>query len=309
MYLNMRRNKVKPLVSIVIPIYNGEEFLKGIYDNFVGQTYENWEIVFVNDLSTDRTLEIITEYSRQDKRFRVLDRKEKGGTAVKGLEYALPYCKGDYFFFMSHDDFIDNNFLEKCIEKAVTTGADTVIPNLIMYYAEDKKDKHGEYPLQNDYEMQLSAREAFGLSLDWQLHGNIFRKMDLVKKIGYKAEYYNSCEYYGRIMFLHAEKIVFCNTNFYYRQNPNAITKNFHYFQVDILTTDMMLYGVMCQVGYDKRIREKRLKEITKSFGGWSKTCLRTEMEWRERMYMARALFKAGLKLPFCWISLELKKE
>lgn len=294
--------KEKPLISIVIPIYNGEEFLQDIYNNFTNQTYDNWEVLFVNDMSTDNTFQIISEYAQKDKRFRVLDRESKGGTAVKGIEYALPYCKGDFFFFMSHDDFMETAFLEKCVERALETDADTVIPNLILYWGEDNQEKHGQYPLNKDYESTISARDAFFLSLSWELHGNVFRKMELVKEIGYKAEYYNSCEFYGRKMLLASEKIVFCNADFYYRQNnPKAITKNFHYFQVDILTTDIMLIEIMQEEKFDKALQRERLRTVTKSFWGWLKTYLRTEMQREERRYMKKSLLNAGKRLLKLW--------
>lgn len=294
-----------PLVSVVIPIYNGEKYVDEIYRNFSEQTYEKWELIFVNDVSTDKTLEYIKSYASIDNRIKVLNRKEKGGTAVKGLEYALPFCKGSFFFFMSHDDFIDDTFLEDCMYKALETGADIVIPNLVLYWNKDKQIKHGIYPIDNDYNSVISPKEAFRLSLDWRLHSNIFRKMELVRKVGFKAEYYNSCEYYARIMYLHAEKIVFCNTNFFYRQNnPNAITKTFHYFQVDILTTDVMLYNIMRQQGYDLEFLRERLREITKSFWGWSKTCVRTKMKGSERLYMAYALKEVAKKLPILWLGI-----
>lgn len=296
---------MEPLVSIVIPIYNGEKFVESIYYNFSEQTYTCWEIIFVNDVSTDKTLEIIKKYADKDSRIRVLDRKDRGGTAVKGLEYALPFCRGDFFFFMSHDDFIDKTFLKDCVNKALATKADTVIPNLVLYWGDDNKVKHGEYPIENNYNSDILPRDAFYLSLYWKLHGNAFRKMELVKRIGYKADYYNSCEYYGRIMYLEAEKIVFCNTNFYYRQNnPNAITKIFHYFHVDILTTDIMLYEILCNREYDKEVQMKYLKAITKSFWGWCRTCLRTKMSSKERIYMMHALIDAAKKLGISWIKI-----
>lgn len=299
----------KPLVSIVIPIYNGEMYLESIRKNLTEQTYDNWELLFVNDLSTDNTLQLITDFSREDSRFRVLNRREKGGTAVKGIEYAIPSCKGDYFFYMSHDDFFDNDFIQKCVMRAIESNADTVIPNLVLYKNEGSV-KHGKYPLKNDYESELSAREAFLLSLDWTIHGNAFRKMSLVNKVGYKADYYNSCEFCGRKMYLEADKIVFCDTNFYYRQdNENAITKKFHYFHVDILTTDMLLYEIMRDSRYDIASQKHRLVSITKLFILWIKTYLRTPMNNTERKYVRRSLINVFNKLIRFWSEILIKKD
>lgn len=300
---NLDMENMQPLVSIVVPIFNGQEFLQDLYNNFVKQTYKNWEVLFVNDISTDDTLTIIYAYEKQDSRFRVLNRETKGGTAIKGIEYAMPYCRGEFFFFMSHDDFMECTFLEKCVKKALDTGADIVIPNLILYWGEDNQRKQSIYPLNGNYDSELQPRDAFYLSLDWSIHSNTFKRMDLVRRVGYRAEYYNSCEFYGRKMFLESSKIVFCNTNFYYRQNnPNAITKNFHYFQVDILTTDIKLFEIMHEQKYEKTMQRLQLRRITRSYGNWMKTCVRTEMSWKHRWYMVKSLIRASGKLLSLWV-------
>ncbi len=295
----------KYLISVMIPIYNAAEYVHGLYKIFTEQTYKRFEVIFINDMSTDDTLSLLKKCAEEDPRFIVLDRKEKGGTAAKGWEYGLPYCKGDYLFPMSHDDFMDNDFLEKCAARACETGADVIMPNLILYYGADKQIKHGEYPLNCDYESSITPREAFYKSLSWKVHGNSLYKMELVRRIGIKATYYNSCEFCFRRMFLKAEKIVFCNTNFYYRQdNPNAITKTFHYFQVDILTTDILLYEILVEEKYNRDLRKQRLKEITKSYIGWLKTFLFTDMKKDEKKYMRKSMVTSTKKLGKLWIQL-----
>lgn len=257
---------INKLISIVVPIFNGEKYVGKMIDSLLNQTYKNYEIIIVDDFSADNSLTIIQNKVGSDSRFKLIHACYKLGTAVKGQEYALPYCSGEYYFFLSQDDFIDRDFLEKCIKKSVETNADVVLPNCVHYYGRRKK-YHGRYPLNKDYNAVLTARDAFELSLTWQIHGFAFRKMSLVRQVGMKGEFYNSCEYYGRLSLLKANMVVFVDTNFFYRQNnQNAITKGLKYFHVDILKTDVMLLNKYIEEGYD---RKKCLRRYRSLIGGW----------------------------------------
>ena len=268
-----------PLVSIVIPIYNGEKYLPGIIKNLAEQTYKNIEVLLVDDFSTDNSVKIIEEMTRGDKRFKLLKRETKGGTAVAGQEYALPFVSGDYYFYMSQDDFIDNDLLEKCIERAIDTDADVVMPNMVFYYENQHNTKAFLYPLNNDYSSELEPKTAFELSLTWQIHGSVLRKMSLVKKVGIKADYYNSCEYYLRKSFLYANKIVFADSTFYYRQdNPNAITKSIKYFTVDIMTTDLMLIDLAIQNNCSREIICHQIHKLRRNLISWTRK--RSKYKW-----------------------------
>lgn len=286
------------LISVISPIYNAVEFLDKMFDSLENQTYSNWELILVNDFSSDNSEDIIKAKAKDDKRIKLINRDTKGGTAVKGIEYGLPFCSGDYFFFMSQDDFFDYDFLEKCLKKAEETDADVVIPNMYLYYG-DHSDRLGHFPDNGDYDVVISGRDAFYESLGWNIHSNTFKRMNLTKSVGYKAEYYNSCEYYGRTVFLEAKKIVFCDANFYYRQNNSqAITKNFHYFQIDILTTDILLLEKLYQVKYDKEKVVCRLNDVKAEYKGWLKTALATPVNnVKERIYMIKAIIANGIKL------------
>lgn len=119
-------NSVK--VSIIIPVYNVEKYLRTTLDCLLNQTLKDIEVICVNDCSKDGSLEILNEYSAKDDRVKVIDLKENVGAAVarnKGLEVA----KGEYLGFVDSDDEIDLNFYEELYKKAVETGADIVKGN------------------------------------------------------------------------------------------------------------------------------------------------------------------------------------
>lgn len=99
-----------PLVSIIIPVYNGEAFLTQAIESALNQTYDNIEVIAVNDGSSDNTLRILDSYRSRIKVFS----KENGGVS-SALNLGLEQMKGDYFSWLSHDDI----YLEDKVEKQV----------------------------------------------------------------------------------------------------------------------------------------------------------------------------------------------
>lgn len=94
---------MNPLVSIITPNYNAAPFLKRCFDSVLNQSYSNWELIVIDDASTDESLEIIKDYQREHEKMQCITLKENSGPAVarnKGIEQA----KGDYIAFLDSDD-------------------------------------------------------------------------------------------------------------------------------------------------------------------------------------------------------------
>ena len=103
------------LVSIVIPVYNSEKFIKETIQTVEEQTYQNWELLLVNDCSTDNSENIIKYYEEKDKRIRLINLERNSGAAVarnRGIDEA----KGKYIAFLDSDDLWDKQKLEKQIK-------------------------------------------------------------------------------------------------------------------------------------------------------------------------------------------------
>ena len=99
--------KSVPMVSIVIPVYNGEKYIKNAIDSALAQTYKNLEIIVVNDGSTDNTDSIVESYG---KKVRYI--KKKNGGVSSALNLAIKKMRGDYFSWLSHDDTYEPNKIE-----------------------------------------------------------------------------------------------------------------------------------------------------------------------------------------------------
>lgn len=106
--------KQKDLISIIIPVYNASSFLSETINSIQEQTYENWELIFVDDCSNDNSAQIINSYIKKDTRIKYIKMDKNSGPALarnKGIEEA----KGNFLCFQDADDLWDNNKLEKQI--------------------------------------------------------------------------------------------------------------------------------------------------------------------------------------------------
>jgi glycosyltransferase involved in cell wall biosynthesis len=105
---------IKDLVSVVMPTYNDAKYLKAAIDDILNQTYSNFELIAVNDGSTDETTEILESYAKQDSRIRVFH-KENGGTG-SALNYGFNQARGEFGTWISSDDNKQPNYLEVLID-------------------------------------------------------------------------------------------------------------------------------------------------------------------------------------------------
>lgn len=102
-----------PKISVIIPVYNVEQYLRECLDSVVNQTLKDIEIICVNDGSTDNSLQILEEYAQKDNRIKIINKENRGLASArnKGLEYAT----GDLIYFLDSDDYIESDLLESAI--------------------------------------------------------------------------------------------------------------------------------------------------------------------------------------------------
>lgn len=99
------------LVSIVLPVYNGEQYIDKAVESIIGQNYKNWELILVNDCSTDRTLEILEKYSGKDGRIRIINNAHNMKLPAS-LNIGFENAKGSYLTWTSDDNIYEENALE-----------------------------------------------------------------------------------------------------------------------------------------------------------------------------------------------------
>ena len=124
---------MKIKVSVIIPVYNTEDYLKECIESLVNQTLREIEILIVNDGSTDSSLEIMKEFKNKYPNIIKIFDKVNGGQA-SARNYALPFAQGEYLGFVDSDDWVDSTMYEEMYEKAEKEDADIVICDMVDHF-------------------------------------------------------------------------------------------------------------------------------------------------------------------------------
>lgn len=122
------------LISIIVPVYNAEKYLDTCVESIIRQTYTNWELILVNDGSSDRSPEICEKWSRRDPRITVIHKENGGASSARNA--GLNVARGEYIGFVDADDYISENMyrvmadvLENTERKMVTCACKFVLPS------------------------------------------------------------------------------------------------------------------------------------------------------------------------------------
>ena len=120
------------MVSVLVPVYNAEKTIVRCLDSILGQTYQNIEVIIVNDGSKDNTLSILENYSEKDVRIRLYD--EQNGGVATARNIALRNAKGEYILYVDSDDWLELNAIE-CLLGEMRKDVD------IVFCASDHAEK------------------------------------------------------------------------------------------------------------------------------------------------------------------------
>ena len=128
-----------PRVSIGLPVYNGEKFIREAIDSIFSQTFEDFELIISDNGSTDRTQQICQAYAAQDLRIRYYRNKKNIG-AARNYNLVFELASGEYFKWAAHDDLCAPEYLERCVE---ILDRD---PDVVLCYPKTSIiDEHGEF--------------------------------------------------------------------------------------------------------------------------------------------------------------------
>ena len=234
----------RPLISVIIPVYNSEKYLVECLNSLRYQVYENLEFICVNDGSNDNSLKILEEYKNLDKRFIIINQKNQG--AAKARNVGIEYAKGEYISFIDSDDRVSLCLYQKFVN--ATPKADIFLFNVCQY------DKNAKEILPRYF---FSLNEWLNHKDEYTVHSfkdciNPFRgNMSAVNKI-YKADFINRLKseygelfpvgtvfedqfFYFVTLFNSASIMISSDPLYYYRNsNSNSITKNISTKVLDI---------------------------------------------------------------------------
>ena len=132
------RNK---LISVIIPIYNVEKYVKQCLDSVVNQTYKNLEIICVDDCGTDNSMQIVEEYAKNDNRIKILNYTTHDNKGVSfARNYGIENATGEYIYLIDSDDFIEKDYIEAMYSAIEQNNVDVVVNANVISYT-DSSDK------------------------------------------------------------------------------------------------------------------------------------------------------------------------
>ena len=198
-YLEVKQLENKDL-TVIMPVYNGEKYITRALECLQNQTWKNFNVIIINDASTDATKSIIESYAKNKTYISIVNLSEN-----KGVSYCrtlgIKKCKTDYITFLDHDDWIDINTYENCY-KAMQANADIAIFGLNYEYIDidisEKKYVYNEnFTVTGEYALKIyghTTKDAFKITpivnnkiyrLDFLTYYNIYlmKKLDIKKTI------------------------------------------------------------------------------------------------------------------------------
>jgi glycosyltransferase involved in cell wall biosynthesis len=240
-----------PAISLYIPVYNGERLLAQTLDSVLAQSFTDFEVLCIDDCSTDTSPTILNRYAERDPRIRVLEMESNLGSVSKVLNATLGEMQGRYFVYSSQDDLFSTDWLQNMHERALATGADAVCPDTVFYYESQPESTHRWIGAHGNRSLELTGREATILCLDNVISGFMLWSAELIKRLGFADFAVNADEYSTIVLLFNCAKVVFSEGEFYYRQdNPGAVTKAGGYKDFDWAYTFLQKYHYLRENGF-----------------------------------------------------------
>ena len=223
-FLNcLQYNEINPKISIIIPIFNSENFIIECLNSLIYQTFKNFEIICVNDGSTDNTLEILKEFQNKDKRIHIINQNNRGAEIARNV--GMKESKGEYLMFLNSNDIFNNTMLEELYAKIKENNLEIIICNSINFkILNDEKifNEHKNYIFSNEqkyfFKQTFSSQNIdkyFFEIFIWWPWDKIFKK-DFIENLEIDFKNLNSTNYliFIYLTVLSSKKISFLDKIF-----------------------------------------------------------------------------------------------
>ena len=218
-------------ITVIVPVYNVENYLEKCLDSLINQTYKNLEIIVINDGSTDNSGEICQEYAQKDNRIVYIE-KENGGLS-EARNVGLDKMSGSYVTFIDSDDWVELDYVEILYRKIIEYQADIAVGNYYSYNEDEETyyfhiyaDAYYEKVYDNIsiFENLYESHEmkSFALISAW---GKLY-KAKLFDYLRFDKGKLGEDGYFNQKIYLSVNKVVYLNKGLYaYRQRSGSITK------------------------------------------------------------------------------------
>ena len=227
--MDINNHRTNPLISIIIPVYNAEKYIRACLESVLKQDYKNLEIIIVNDGSTDGSGNICDDYAQKDSRIQVIHKRNEGVSAARNS--ALNIVKGEFVSFVDADDFVEVDFISELYMAMTEYHADVTICGYEK--VEEIKGKYRTKKYVLDTSGIISIEDTWFHSIDSNKIGcylcNKLFKKELLKNIRLRSELTIGEDLVFWVEYLkQCNKVAYvCNTNYKYRINQqSAMNRN-----------------------------------------------------------------------------------
>mgnify|MGYP000362153697 CR=1 FL=1 len=277
---------MKTIISIIIPIYNAEVFLSECIESVLSQSFKNYELILVNDGSTDNSLNICNHYSKKDSRIRIINGPNGGVSKArnKGINCAF----GKWITFIDADDYLLQDALKILYEKALQTDADIILGNSLKL---NKGNFNIIHKLENEvtHDVLLSIKH-------FALWGYLFKseiisqnKLRFIEGLAYSEDRIFICQ-----IACYSKIIAFCKQPVYvYRINDNSacLSKNgtrkaCHHIEASFNLLQLSNKYIICNKRIFKYIHNQGIKTLRAGLYSFIETNFS-----KEDLYKVRNMF------------------
>jgi glycosyltransferase involved in cell wall biosynthesis len=232
---------MKDLISIIVPIYNAEKELNKCLESILSQTYQNFELILIDDGSSDNSKIICDYYEKKDSRIKVFHKQNEGVSIARNI--GLEMSSGKYIGFIDSDDWVDSSMYEILYNTIITENADISLCSYVKEYKDDKQKvvKYNKKEVSNTYEsIEKFLNGKFGGCV-WN---KLFKKSIIVKNFD-KSLAIGEDSLFLYYTLKNAQKVVCLPQELYhyYVRNDSATNTKFNLKRFDTLKSSEIIFN------------------------------------------------------------------
>lgn len=286
-------------VSIIIPVYNTESLISECIDSILNQSFINWELILVDDGSTDDSRRICELYAQNDHRIKVLMQENQGQGAARN--YGLKHIKGKYVMFVDSDDIIHKNILKDLLSAIIEENADIAMANIQKFFHKDEIRCEGSISKGKVYNCDFY--DKFVCENNWTNHVIVSKLYNKELLEGVKFPEYRAIEdeFFLSKIYSKVTSIVYLNEiRYYYRQTNISTMRGGFNANRSLIVKALLERALICE-----NMKKYKLAVIVKGqcllecMSWWSTfSQKKIEKKANEMMSIFDTIYSDGMKSP-----------
>lgn len=250
----------EPFVSVIVPVYNVENYIDDCLNSIRQQTYTNFEIIIVEDCSTDNSDTAITPHLT-DKRIKVIHHKKNSGLSA-ARNTGIDAATGEFIMFVDSDDIIDLNLVQVCLQAALESAADIVLLTVKPFQDGDSvqvipTSNHKASNYKTMSQVDFFKYDYFA----WLkfIRAELIHQQDMQFPVG---QYYEDWPFHWEIGFVASKIVNVIDGYYHYRQREDSITGSYDLKILHIFSSEKMLADIVEQYSASAQIKKVLANKI-----------------------------------------------